>query len=214
MLPAIILFAKAPVAGRVKTRLQPRLGPAATVKLHDAFVRDGIAMLISLAGSAGIELHSDIETDAWREAPVTRKLQCAGGLGLKMFHALAAALAEGRPSACIVGSDSPTLPAAHVKELLASSADVALGPSEDGGYYAIACRRVHREMFRGVEWSTADTLRQTVEAAKRCGLSVELGQLWYDVDEYADLERLLRSPGLPPHTSAWAAGHGPGGPPY
>ena len=204
MLPAIILFAKAPVAGRVKTRLQPRLGPAATVKLHDAFVRDVLAMLLSLAGSADIELHSDIETDAWREAAVTRKLQCAGDLGLKMFHALAAALAEGRPSVCIVGSDAPTLPAAHVEELLASSADVALGPSEDGGYYAIACRKVHADMFRGVEWSTVGTLRQTVEGAKRRGLSVALGQAWYDVDEYGDLERLLRSPGLPQYTKAWA----------
>ena len=204
MLPAIILFAKAPLAGRVKTRLQARLGPAATVKLHDAFVRDALAMLLSLAGSADIELHSDIETDAWREAAVTRKVQCAGDLGLKMFYALTAALAEGRPSVCVVGSDAPTLPAAHVEELLAGSADVMLGPSEDGGYYAIACRKLHAEMFRGVEWSTGDTLRQTVEGARRCGLSVELGQPWYDVDEYSDLERLLRSPGLPRYTKAWA----------
>ncbi|MEO7649104.1 MAG: TIGR04282 family arsenosugar biosynthesis glycosyltransferase [Bryobacteraceae bacterium] len=205
MLPAIILFAKAPVAGRVKTRLEPRLGPVATVELHDAFVRDGLAMLLPLAGVAGIELHSDIQTDAWRGSPVTRKLQCAGDLGLKLFHALAGALAEGRPNACILGSDAPTLPQAYVRELLASSADVALGPSEDGGYYAISCRRVHPEMFLGVEWSTSRTLRQTVEAAGNCGLSVELGQSWYDVDEYSDLERLLGSPGLPAHTSAWAA---------
>jgi len=203
MPPAIILFAKAPVAGRVKTRLEPRLGRAGTVKLHDAFVRDAIAMLLSLAGGAAIELHTDIETDAWLEAPVTRKLQCAGDLGLKMFHALDAALAEGRPRACIVGSDAPTLPEAYLQELLAGNSDVALGPAEDGGYYAIACRRVHPKMFSGVEWSTAHTLQQTVEAAKRCGLTVELGRSWYDVDKYADVERLLRSPDLPPHTAEW-----------
>src|SRR5439155_12064238 len=129
-----------------------------------------------------IELHTDIETDAWRDRQVTRKLQCAGDLGLKMLHALSSALAQGREAVCIVGSDAPTLPAAYLRTLLASPADVALGPCEDGGYYALSCRRTHPEMFRGVEWSSAATLAQTEEAVRRCGLSVDRGPGWYDVD--------------------------------
>src|SRR5437899_11991099 len=106
MRPAIILFAKAPVAGNVKTRLQAALGPEATLALHEAFVLDMLDKLLVLPEIADIELHTDIETDAWRDRQVTRKLQCAGDLGLKMLHALSSALAQGREAVCIVGSDA------------------------------------------------------------------------------------------------------------
>src|SRR6266542_1447721 len=128
MRPAIILFAKAPVAGNVKTRLQARLGTAATLALHEAFVLDMLDKLLALSEFANIELHTDIKTDVWRRAQVTIGEQSNGDLGLKMLHALSTALAEGREQVCIVGSDAPTLPAAHLRTLLASPADVALGP--------------------------------------------------------------------------------------
>jgi uncharacterized protein len=115
-----------------------------------------------------------------------------------MFHSLKTALDAGHSLAMILGSDAPTLPAAHLDRLLASRADVTLGPCEDGGYYAIACRRVHREMFDGVEWSGPMALEQTRLAAMRCGLEVELGPVWFDVDGPADLQRLA-STGSAPH---------------
>src|SRR5262249_18728531 len=161
-----ILFAKAPVAGRVKTRLQGALGVEATLALHQAFVHDMFDKLLTLGGIADIELHVDVETDVWRHAGVVTRLQSAGDLGLKMFHALTTALSEGRPAVCIVGSDAPTLPVSHVTQLLESRADVALGPSEDGGYYAIACRRTHPAMFHRVEWSSPGALAQTEEASR------------------------------------------------
>lgn len=117
-----------------------------------------------------------------------------------MLEALRIALGEGRPVAAIVGSDAPTLPARYVELLLRSTADVSLGPSEDGGYYAIAARRVHPEMFRNVEWSTGATLAQTAAAVRDCGLSVETGEPWFDIDTAADLERLRGEPDLPRHT--------------
>src|SRR5947209_6449505 len=108
MRPAIILFAKAPVTGNVKTRLQAELGAEETLALHEAFVLDMLDKLLTLRAFADIELHTDIETDAWREVPVTRKVQAAGDLGLKMLHSLASALAQGRERVCIVGSDAPS----------------------------------------------------------------------------------------------------------
>src|SRR5882672_6221516 len=171
MRPAIILFAKAPVAGNVKTRLQDRLGVEATLALHIAFVFDMLDKLLQMSGFADIELRTDTKTDAWRSVHVTCGEQVAGDLGLKMLHALSASLAQGRDSVCIVGSDAPTLPAGHLQALLASPADVALGPCEDGGYYAVACRRVHPRMFHGVEWSSDRALAQTQKAARGCGLS-------------------------------------------
>jgi len=200
MRPAIILFAKAPVVGRVKTRLEQALGAEATLALHQAFVLDMVDKLLTLRDAADVELHTDIQTDVWRHPEVTSRTQIHGDLGLKMLHAI------GQRRACIVGSDSPTLPAAHLEALLASPADVALGPCEDGGYYAISCRRTHPEMFRGVAWSSASALEQTEEAARQCGLSVARGPRWYDVDLIEDLRRLGREADLPPHTKAWFAG--------
>ena len=107
-----------------------------------------------------------------------------------MLAALDDALSAGRPVAMVLGSDVPSLPASHVCELLESPADVTLGQSEDGGYWAIAARRTHPAMFRGVEWSSSRALKQTGRACQRCGLTVSLGPLWYDVDRPEDLHRL------------------------
>ena len=203
MRPAIILFARAPVAGQVKTRLEATLGAAATLELYSAFVLDMLDKLLILSPLADIELHTDTPTDAWRRTLVTPGEQAPGDLGLKMLHALSAALELGREQVCIVGSDAPTLPVSHLRALLESPADVALGPCEDVGYYAIACRRTHPRMFDGVAWSSAETLAQTEEAARRYGLSVERGPGWYDVDRPEDLLRLEREQGLGAHTLLW-----------
>ena len=124
-------------------------------------------------------------------------------LQLKMLHALEQALQRGHSKAIIAGTDAPTLPAAHLEQLLASNADVALGPTDDGGYYAIACRGTHPAMFDEVEWSGRLTLEHTVRAIERAGMTVERGPRWFDVDEPADLERLAASPDLPAHTARW-----------
>lgn len=119
-----------------------------------------------------------------------------------MLHALDAALHSGATPALIVGGDVPTLPAHHLTAVLASDADVVLGPSEDGGYYAISCRRTHPHMFEKVEWSSPSALEQTAGAARACGLSVAFGPPWFDIDSAADIDRLLASGPLPRHTSA------------
>ncbi len=185
--PLIVLFAKAPEPGRVKTRLG--IDPRRAAELHSSFVRRALVLLASLRGVADVELSTDEPTQAWREFPVARSVQVPGGLGERIYAALEHALAAGRPKALILGSDSPGLPAAHLRALLASPADVSLGPADDGGFYAIACARIAPAMFEGVRWSTAATLSDTVRAVAGCGLSVELGPAWFDVDRPEDLTR-------------------------
>jgi uncharacterized protein len=121
-----------------------------------------------------------------------------------MFHALRAALGEGRSGVMIVGTDAPSVPLEHLRDLLESPADVTFGPCEDGGYYAICCRKIHPDMFRGVRWSRPETLLENERAAARCGLTTARGRMWFDVDEPADLERLLGSPNVPAHTAGAA----------
>jgi len=206
--PVLIIFAKAPIPGRVKTRLQPPLTPGRAAELHDCLVRDTLELMLRLGETADVELHTDLETQAWSEYAVTRRLQCEGDLGVKMLRALARALLEeDRPQALIAGTDSPALRVEHIERLLEAEEDVALGPVEDGGYYAIACRTLKKDMFAGVSWSTAKTMRETVAAARACRLSVAIGAPTFDVDTPADLERLLAaSNALPPHTRRFCEG--------
>ena len=207
MRPVIIIFAKAPIPGRVKTRLRPPLTPETAAGLYDCLVRDTLELMLRFAGRADVELHTDAETDAWGEYGLARRRQGEGALGAKMLGALARALLEeDRPQAIIVGSDSPALRAEDIEWLLEAQEDVALGPTEDGGYYAIACRALKKDMFAGVSWSTAKTMRETVAAVRACGLSVAIGAPSFDVDTPADLERIMAmGDALPAHTRRFCA---------
>lgn len=207
MLPVILVFAKAPVPGRVKTRLAPLLSPTQAAELHSSFVEDVLTRLSGFAHLAHVELHTDVLTEAWRDFPFQRALQSEGDLGDRMLAAIEKAFSAGHPQVLIVGTDSPNLPTEYLQEILSSEADVTLGPTEDGGYYAISLRRAHRHMFDGVAWSTEQTLAQTVHASERMGLSVALGRPWFDVDGPADLQRLA-SQSVPPKTEAWLKKHG------
>ncbi len=202
--PLLILFAKAPVAGRVKTRLCPPLTPDQAAGLHSALVQETIEMLSTFSDVADVELSSNSSNESWPSVTVPRSVQPAGDLGARLFHALAGALALGREVAMVVGSDSPGLPSSHIGALLESAADVTLGPTLDGGFFAIACRRVHASMFEGVRWSTAFTLDDAVRSAAQCGLTVAIGPAWFDVDVEHDLERMLQMSNLPRHTARWS----------
>lgn len=202
--PLLILFAKAPVAGRVKTRLCPPLTPDQAAGLHSALVRDAIEMLSAFADVADLELSSDSLIESWPGVIVPRSVQPEGDLGVRLFHALAGALASGREVAMVIGSDSPGLPSSHIGALLESDADLTLGPTLDGGFFAIACRRVHARMFEKVRWSTGFTLDDVVRSVAQCGLTIETGPAWFDVDVEEDLERMLKMPNLPDHTARWS----------
>lgn len=189
MKPLIAVFAKAPVPGRVKTRLVPPLTFEQAAQLHQRLVAD---LWSRLPAGAERELHTDQPTAAW-PAIAPRRLQSSGDLGARMFHALQTALAAGHPRAAVVGGDIPDFPTNLFAPLLQADADVALGPTRDGGYYAIVCRRICAGMFDGVRWSTSDALADTITACARAGLTTVTGEPWHDVDRPEDLDL------LPPH---------------
>jgi rSAM/selenodomain-associated transferase 1 len=192
MLPAIAVFAKAPVPGRVKTRLAVAIGANEAARLYRDMVSILLQRLLEAANrlASDLEIHTDTPTDAWTAHTVTSRLQISGDLGARMLHALDSGLAAGRPQVLILGGDVPSVPISHLETLLAAPSDVALGPAEDGGYYAIACRRTHPQMFAGVEWSTPAACRQTAAACRQAGLSVSFGPEWFDIDEPSDLARI------------------------
>ncbi len=191
MRSVILLFARAPIAGRVKTRLLPALGAQGACDLHEWLVRDALERLSALGG---VELWTDEPTSAWPEFRGPRHVQAAGDLGARMLAALNRSL----PS-LLVGSDAPAIPPEHLLALADSPADVTLGPTEDGGFYAIHARRTHPAMFEGVAWSSGKERAQTLAACRRAGLTTAEGAAWFDIDTPADLEKaeaggLLPSP--------------------
>lgn len=182
----VIVFAKAPAPGRVKTRLLPLLGADGAARFHESMV----ACLLRSLRQAPVELHTDCLTGAWPFFQGVRRLQAEGDLGVRMLHALKTALAQGHTRVTLLGSDCPQVEWGAMRRLVNSAADIALGAASDGGFWAISARRVHPAMFEGVAWSTSSTLMETLRSCRRCGLSTSAGPLLSDVDEPRDFARL------------------------
>ena len=164
--------------------------PAAAALLYTEFVRQTLNVVCVLGDEAELELSLDMPCAAWSEFPIPRTIQREGDLGVRLYSALERGLSAGHPNVLILGSDSPTLPAEHIRFLLNCDAMCALGPTLDGGYYGIACRKIQPAMLGGVRWSTGDALQDTVRAVRRCGLSYAFGPEWFDVDTPEDLREL------------------------
>lgn len=193
---AVGLFAKPPVAGEVKTRLHPPLSLAQAAALYAGFLGDLTAMLNGEEAWDWVLYSTDParQRATWpSDAPQPRRIAPQRGrdLGARMLQALTELL-HGRRGALLIGSDHPTLPAAHIHlafERLADH-DVVLGPSNDGGYYLVGLREPQPELFEAMTWSTPDVLPQTLDRIHRAGRSVFQLPEWYDVDTAEDLARL------------------------
>ena len=167
MSQAIAVFAKAPLPGRVKTRLRTCLTAAQAAELHAAFVADTWRRLAVLTGVRRY-LYCDQAWEPFEElaGPEQFAIQHGVDLGARMLNCMKELSLCGHDRILLLGSDSPTLPIAHVEQafLALDRTDTVLGPTADGGYYAVGCRRPDTRMFAGVTWSSEDTLRET-EAA-------------------------------------------------
>lgn len=120
--------------------------------------------------------------------------QRGDNFGERLFFAAQDLFQCGFGSVCLIDSDSPTVPAESFEsavQLLKPSGDrVVLGPSDDGGYYLIGLKKLHRELFERIEWSTERVFEQTVQRAGEIGLNVNLLPVGYDVDDAVSLQRL------------------------
>jgi uncharacterized protein len=197
--PSLLLFAKAPEAGRVKTRLAPVLGAAGAALLYRAFLEDAgrcygppsswSAVLCADPDPAGPSLRA-LFPPPWRG-----ETQSSGDLGRRLSAAFRGEFRRGAPAAVAVGADHPGLRRWRLEEMFArllSRAPAVLIPAEDGGYCAIGLDAgvPVEEVFRAVPWSSSDALAVTLERLAAAGLSVELLPATYDVDRPADLDRL------------------------
>ena len=207
---AVVIMAKAPRAGHVKTRLCPPLSPDEASALYECFLRDKIAQVRTLAGVTGVIAFTPDDSGPLfgQLAPGFRLVAQRGGdLGSRLLHTLETLLGDGHAAAIAVDSDTPTLPTDFLRqavELLSmAKADVVLGPADDGGYYLIGLRQPWPTLFADMPWSTPDVLPETMRRAEAARLSVACLPPWFDVDTPDDLGRLVTSlggDGGPAHT--------------
>ncbi|MBI4638097.1 MAG: TIGR04282 family arsenosugar biosynthesis glycosyltransferase [Candidatus Rokubacteria bacterium] len=197
---AVLIMAKAPHPGEVKTRLCPPLSPVEAAELYRCFLLDKIEQVRTLRQARAAVAYTPAEGRGLFEelAPGFALLPQRGDdLGARLAGSFEQLLADGFAAALAIDSDTPTLPTAFLQEavdLVASGGtDVVLGPTEDGGYYLIGLRQAHRELFEGIPWSTAEVLPETIRRARASGLTVRCLPPWFDVDTPADLERLQGS---------------------
>lgn len=201
MKEALVLMAKAPIEGQVKTRLIGTLTPEDAKQLYIAFLSDTFALM-----EAVMEEREDLSLilcytpedaeEAFEEVEREGSLMIAqrgNDLGERLINAFAEVFALGFESIIAIGGDSPTLPAEMILEAfdsLESEDEVVVVPAEDDGYCLIGMRKLHQQIFQNIPWSTGGVMAATEAQAKKAGLILIVGPAWYDVDTPAELERL------------------------
>lgn len=198
---AVAVMAKASEPGRTKTRLCPPLSFAEAADFNTAFLKDIATTVLRSGQDHSVALYMAYGPPG-SEAFFARELPANAGLieawlpnfGDCLWGAIEEMFARGHETACVLNSDSPTLPGALLRATYAAlerSGDRAvLGPSTDGGYYLLAIKGRHRRLFEDVAWSTADVARQTIERAAEIGLEIVTLPVWYDVDDAESLRTL------------------------
>jgi rSAM/selenodomain-associated transferase 1 len=193
---ALIVFAKAPVAGQAKTRLIPALGAAGAAALAERLLEHTLGAAVA-AGFDTVELcaapdagHPALQRLA-RERDLVLTEQGTGDLGARMHRALERAL-QTHERALLIGSDLPALDAPRLRQAAAAldSHDAVFVPALDGGYGLVGLRRAEPRLFEGMAWSRTDVMARTRERARDAGLRWAELPAVADIDEAADLRYL------------------------
>ena len=195
----VLVVAKAPRAGEVKTRLVPRLGVEGAAALHAQLTERSVE-LAARAALGPVHLYAAPASDTFLRECATRhgaKLfdQPPGDLGERMRAAFTQTL-DNAGAAILIGTDCPPLEVRHLKaaaRALVSGQDAVFAPVEDGGYALIGLRRVSSRLFDGIKWSTDQVMDETRRRLRELDWQwSELETLW-DIDRPADYERLVAS---------------------
>ncbi|MBI4715496.1 MAG: TIGR04282 family arsenosugar biosynthesis glycosyltransferase [Nitrospirae bacterium] len=207
---ALVLFAKAPVPGKVKTRLFPILTPEESAELYGAFVLDTVELMGRLEGvTPFIACHPSREEKYFQDLAAKHAIhlldQEGEDLGARMERTFRALRGEGWDQVVILGTDSPTLPAAILASVFSAlsagsaggetarvdgSSRVVIGPTFDGGYYLIGISGEPPPLFTDIPWSAPRVLEKTLERLDSPKISCTLLPFWYDVDTPEDLRFL------------------------
>jgi rSAM/selenodomain-associated transferase 1 len=198
---ALGVMTKAPHPGKVKTRLSPPLTPQEAAALNVCFLRDvtcSISQACAPLLGCGVGIYTPLGAEGAYENILPHDFflipQRGNEFGERLNFAAEDLLKVGFQSVCLINSDSPTVPPASfteaVSELAKPGERIVLGPSDDGGYYLIGMKQVHRRLFEAIDWSTERVFEQTLKRAGEIDVDVHELANAFDVDDRATLRRL------------------------
>jgi len=213
----LVIMAKAPRPGAVKTRLASSLSPAAVADFYCCLLDDTLALVRSLGDVEVAVMCPESDVD---ELARLAGMQLAGksasviaqkGEGLAAgLTSVFAHFAEGHQRRVIAfNSDSPHLPRSVLEDAFETLAahDVVVGPTHDGGYYLVGAKASHPMLFAGDGMGTSSALERLLARARALELSVGFADPFYDIDVADDLTRLAEelrlAPARAPRTAAW-----------
>ncbi len=187
----ICVFAKPPVAGRVKTRLIPRLGSGGAAELAAAFLQDTWASVSALPWAKTVLASTEGGLHDCLPGPMEIWIQGQGDLGARLANIFQRALRD-HPYAIAIGADSPGLPVWFLEQArdALTRADAVIGPCKDGGFYLLGLRSCPADVLSGISWSAPTTCAETIAKLKATGLTVHILDSWFDVDTAEDLAKL------------------------
>jgi hypothetical protein len=208
----LVIMAKAPKPGMVKTRLAQHLPAPAVVALYECFLGDTLALARSLSGVEVAIMCPPSDVDDLRRIAgdkVHVVPQTGQGLAAGLISVFTHFAADGRQRIIAFNSDSPHLPPSVLMSAFdaLSASDVVVGPTHDGGYYLVGAKNSHPGLFSGDGLGTSNALERLLKRVQELGLSLRVADTFYDIDVMSDLIRLdaeLRvSPPRAPRTAAW-----------
>lgn len=197
---ALIIFAKYPEQGKVKTRLAATIGSEGATLIYEKFIDfimvQSAASALDFTSIAAITPRKKLEefrdnfrsfADYWIQAD-------SPNLGERLSEISTYAFQNSFKKIVIIGTDSPTLPSEIIKDafIALEDVDVVIGPSEDGGYYLIGIKQPHLEIFQNIRWSTEYTFDDTMNAIKNLKLRFKILPEFYDIDTIDDFTRMIR----------------------
>jgi rSAM/selenodomain-associated transferase 1 len=210
----LVIMAKAPRPGMVKTRLGPTLSPAAVTAFYCCLLEDTLALARSLkAGDVEVAImcpESDVnELARLAGSEVSVVAQKGEGLAAGLTSVFAHFVENRERCTIAFNSDSPHLPRSVLEDAFETLAvhDVVVGPTHDGGYYLVGAKASHPMLFAHDGMGTSSALETLLSRARGLELSVGFADSFYDVDVVDDLTRLAEelrlAPARAPRTAAW-----------
>ncbi len=194
---AVLIFSKAPIAGQVKTRLAKTVGDQAALETYKAMLTVIVERISDLSHtdiyiSAANQLDHPFFIDLMVRYSLKGHLQCEGNLGDKMWSALSQLL-KNYQKVVIIGGDALPVMSQHIEEMVTqlNTSDIAVIPSEDGGYVAIGASKVTAGMFDDIAWGTEVVFEQQLQRFEAERLTVWQGKPLWDLDDETDFQKFV-----------------------
>jgi rSAM/selenodomain-associated transferase 1/rSAM/selenodomain-associated transferase 2 len=203
---SLIIFARFPLPGKVKTRLARDIGDERAAEFYRSSAEHVFQESARLSERVQrylfyADAHDSKEIQNWAGTQFNFVAQVGSNIGERLEHAFGTVFEHGSQKAIVLATDVPGISADIIDEAFRAldSCDTVLGPCPDGGYYLLGMKRLHKELFTDIPWSTNEVLNKTLNVMRKLGLTVSLLPALADIDTEEDLQRWHREISTPAH---------------